>query len=417
MTGAEEGHIAAGIGREEYHQPGAAGLQRLGGRRKNMRRERIRGALSFLAVTGFLMGQVAAQEIPASGEAGKKAEILLEGAYIVQEGDTLWAISSRYLENPRLWPKIWNENAFVKNPDLIFPGDPLMIPGVTIPPKPVVEGPAVPPIAEERVAPPISPPVEAPPPAEVAELEKPEEEAKVPMALLSLPISRQAVECSGFVAEDREIHPIGQIVRPVEKHHERIWFADNIFIDLGGRKVQRGDRFWVIRPTKTVKHPATGRSVGIKVMTLGTIEIVSPAGPSPRARVVYNCEDMTTGDFLVKMKDRTAPPTGVSRPADFRVGGYIVGSKSDADTLGQWDIVYVDVGQAKGIMPGDEFSIYQMSGIASHPSTGRAVPLPAMKRGRLVVIRTSAQSAAAVVTRADLNLHVGERIVLLRKTP
>ena len=133
----------------------------------------------------------------------------MEGAYIVQDGDTLWAISSRYLDNPRLWPQIWKENAFVSDPDMIFPGDPLVIPGVTPPPKPVAEAPPVPPIAEERVEPPVAPPVEAPPveapltpaPPEVAEVEKPE---KVIVGLVAPPsgtIPRPALECSGFVAK------------------------------------------------------------------------------------------------------------------------------------------------------------------------------------------------------------------------
>ncbi len=382
-----------------------------------MRKKIVRGTLSVLAVTWCLGGQITAQETPPPGEErGKHEEILLEGAYIVQEGDTLWAIAGRYLNDPRQWPQIWKENAFVSDPNKIFPGDPIAIPGVTPPPKPVAETPPVPPVGEERVAPPEvplaeAPPVEGPPkpaPPEVAAVEKPEE---VVLGLVAPPsgvIPRLALECSGFVARPREIEASGQIIRSLEAGDIRLWYDDHVFVDMHGRKVKVGDRFWVIRPAADVTHPVTGRSVGVKVLTLGTVEIVQAEEPHPWAKIVYNCEDMADGDLLVNVKAWAEPPKDLDRPADLHVGGYIVASKSDADSLGQWDVVYVDVGQDKGIIPGDEFTIYQRSGITKYPS----IPL---KRGELIVIRTSAESAVALVTKAELRLEVGEGVILQRQ--
>ncbi len=158
--------------------------------------------------------------------------------------------------------------------------------------------------------------------------------------------------------------------------------------------------------------------MGVKLITLGTLEIVSTAGAAPRARIVYSCEDITLGDSLVEAKPVESPPIGLSRPTNLTVKGYIVGSKGDADSLGMGDIVYLDVGRQKKIVPGDEFGIYRASGIGVHPVTGRGIPLAPVKRGELVVIRSFAKSAAAVLTQADRFLHVGEeRIVLIRKIP
>lgn len=400
---------AIGPGQNELS---AAVLNGTGERRRIMGKKKMRGALSFLAVTCFLVGQVAAQEVASVREQGTGQEFLPEGVYHVRDGDTLWAIAGRYLDNPRLWPQIWKENPFVTNPDLIFPGDPLVIPGLAPPPKPVVEAPPVPPVAEERVAPPVAPPVEGPPvveappapaPPEVVEVVVPEEVVGL-VAPPSDVIPRPALECSGYVADRREIRAVGEVVRPTEEGFIGLWYNDQVYLNLGGRKVEPGNRFWVIRPTKRVKHPATGRSVGMKVRTLGTVEIVSAAGRSPRGKIIYNCEEMAVGDALVDVKAWGSPPTGLSRPPDLRVGGYIVASKSDADVLGQGDIVYVDIGQEKGIIPGDEFSIYQMS-------------LTPLKWGELVVLRTSAQSAVGLVTKSNHSLRVGHQVLLSRQRP
>ena len=44
-------------------------------------------------------------------------------SYIMKEGDTLWDISSIFLEDQWLWPEIWRAYPQLQNPHLIYPGD------------------------------------------------------------------------------------------------------------------------------------------------------------------------------------------------------------------------------------------------------------------------------------------------------
>ena len=47
--------------------------------------------------------------------------------HIVKKGDTLWDISSNYLETPWKWPLVWANNKDITNPHLIYPNDRVVI--------------------------------------------------------------------------------------------------------------------------------------------------------------------------------------------------------------------------------------------------------------------------------------------------
>ena len=56
---------------------------------------------------------------------------LFAGDYTVKKRDTLWDISGKYLGDPYSWEELWEHNPQINNPHRIYPGDKIVISGIS----------------------------------------------------------------------------------------------------------------------------------------------------------------------------------------------------------------------------------------------------------------------------------------------
>lgn len=92
----------------------------------------------ILCMSGLLLcaGLSAQESVWGSSSTSSNATAVSEpgleadGSYVVKKWDTLWDLSQKFLRDPWRWRDIWSLNQQVSNPDLIFPGNKLRIPGL-----------------------------------------------------------------------------------------------------------------------------------------------------------------------------------------------------------------------------------------------------------------------------------------------
>ncbi|MBI5025252.1 MAG: LysM peptidoglycan-binding domain-containing protein [Nitrospirae bacterium] len=312
--------------------------------------------------------------------------------YTVKKGDTLWDISSDKLRGPFLWPKVWKENPDIKNPDLIYPGQKIKIPlkkerEVVTPVKETVTPEAEVPKVEAPPAPPVEEPVVK---EEIIKEEKPvaivEEVKEAPKKYI---IDKNLYIASGYISNT--VPGIGEII---SSPGGRTLFGreDIVYFNVAGTKA--GDKFFVLRAIKKVKHPKSGQQMGYLIRILGIVETLGMDNGTPKGKIITSFEDIGIKDKLIPYSDM-APPVAPKPPIEAQnVRGYIVESHFTKVANAEADILYLDKGEKDGLQVGNVFSLIS------------EVPVE-RNIGSLQIISLQPETATAMVLKSSEEIMTG----------
>jgi LysM domain len=105
--------------------PRSTGSKTLNSGPKDAIERRIENTANGLSAPGSLLGP----EPGAPAAEGQDKVTAAPGSgpipelHVVQKGDTLWSLCSKYFNDPWRWPRLWAANPVITNPHWIFPGD------------------------------------------------------------------------------------------------------------------------------------------------------------------------------------------------------------------------------------------------------------------------------------------------------
>ncbi|HUJ79181.1 MAG TPA: LysM peptidoglycan-binding domain-containing protein [Nitrospiria bacterium] len=360
---------------------------------------------------------------PSAAEVAQSTAPTAPPTYTVKPGDTLWSISSLHLSDPFNWPKLWNVNPSVANPDLIYPGNVLTLPNgkpvetVQAPAPPVAEAPPAETKPEETAkeeTPPAPAEQEAPPPApeeqpavakhEVTEPEAPKVEEEAPTTR-SKDLLAQS---SGFIAKDLPV--TARVVgtydnRTMLSAHDTIYLQSN-----SGSSLEQNGRYTVYRRLQQVVHPITRRVIGDMIQILGEVE-VREIGQVATGVVLRSFAPIEPGDSLMPARTvEAAPSTPVVEGAGGSLSGLILAIQNDQEMAGQFNVVYIDRGESSGVVVGDHFRVYRRGQRSPAYSPVANVQLPDRQIGELEILNVQGETATAVLTSTSETVALGDRI-------
>jgi hypothetical protein len=234
-----------------------------------------------------------------------------ENVHSIKQGETLWEISSKFLNDPFLWPKLWQMNPYIYNPHWIYPGQSILLslPEKLKEEKPqevVVEEKPKEVVVETEVKREEIPPIEKEEPPQIEKKVEVVPEAK-PMETKPMekkPEVFPEVKSAGFVS-DIDFRGIGIILDSKEGKY-LMSQGDIAYLAFKTSKpIMIGDKFTVFRASEVVRHPVTGRKVGKKYSIIGNIQIIDHYGNFFTAKVFESFDAIYKGDMLKPyMKER-----------------------------------------------------------------------------------------------------------------
>ena len=316
-----------------------------------------------------------------------------EGAmvHVIVKGDTLWDLAEHYLGDPFLWPQLWERNPYIKDSHWIYPGDPVVI-DLAVQEAPVVATEVEVPI-EETVA---------------SEYDIDEgfgsskEEMPYPLG------SSADVYCFAKLVTDESSFPFSISSAENILTQDQFSQGDVVYINGGvAQGVQAGDRFFVQKRHRPLRHPISNSDLGVIYHSVGQLKILCAQENTSIAEVTYACDPVGIGDMLEPFTPVPVPlvvkPDRTDR-CDVPNGkplGYITYNRDDQTDIGTHWLVFVDLGMADGVYPGSFATVFR-----DNPVNG----MPRLVLGELGILTVEESYATALVTYATQPLAVGNRV-------
>lgn len=307
--------------------------------------------------------------------------------YTIVQGDTLWGLSKRFLNDPYYWPNLWAANGTIGNPHFIYPGQRVRVYSDRIE---VEEGP--------RAA---LPPADASAPAAKAPAPAPAEEAP------SAPRSFSVTGGEGFLME-REMRPAGRIV---STHQDRtiVGADDIVYADLGrdnGANV--GDRFTVYKKLGPVSHPVSNEILGNRVIPLGELQLSEVEAKISKAIIVKSFQEISAGSFLLPYRERKVSVP--LRAAGRDLSGYIVETQTGNKALSAGDVIFLDLGVSHGLKNGNLLYIVRDVKADQRYALAKIEKLPVEVLGAVVVVNAGPNTSTAIIVKCVDTIYRGDRV-------
>lgn len=329
-------------------------------------------------------------------------------SYTVVRGDTLWDIAGRFLEQPWLWPRVWERNPQIANPDLIYPGDVIVLEYVDGQPvlrlsRADADTSGLPTV---RLSPgirrePIGGPIQAIPLDKITSYLSP-----------NYVVSTEDFSGAPYIMAER----FGNTVMSP---------GDNIF--ARGEWTPGVYTYDIIRNGRNLVDPDTGRDMGIEGVKIGEATISKTNGQEAVLQLDRVVEEVRVGDRFVASQTQTLDPTLMPFAPGFDVNAAILTLNSGANVGGLYDTLVLNKGSVDGIQVSQLLAIQEPEIEVTDPmvpakmfdavkrSLGKevdnVVTFPGNNIGFVLIYRVFDETSFGLVIDTDKEVRMGDRAV------
>jgi LysM domain len=373
----------------------------------------------FRTLSGLLISFFISMPLWALGTDAVSVNPSHPNQYTVVEGDTLWDISAKFLNNPTQWPELWSYNSQIKNPHLIYPGDTVYFSVVGGKPRLSFSKDAQPSRYNEGFTSSDSCVVSEEDihngrtsfaMAQGGKLTPCIRETSFKKAVQLIPTENIAK----FLTSPRVVG-----VNELNTAPYAIDFAGEHLVAATGDKLYvrsiinpQSMAYTIYRPGETFKNPETGEVLGYEAKYIAEATLVQEGDPATVSIDKTNSEVMI-GDRFMPKSDEQFILNYFPRPPEESIKGNIIYVLDGVNQIAKLNVVVIDKGTQDGLLPGHELDILKRGRIARDQySTIRndQVKLPDEIAGKLMVFRPFDRVSYALVMKSSQAIHVYDKV-------
>ncbi len=317
-------------------------------------------------------------------------------SYVVKKGDTLWAISGVFLQQPWEWPKIWRVNPDICNPHLIYPGDTVNLNIVDGKPQldvtranPCGGTVKMSPSSDNRLEPRIrAEPLEAAIPA-------------IPLDVISPFLSGNRVVSAGTL----ETAPY--VLAGMERH---IITGAGDSINARGEFAAKTPTYGIYRKGKTYTDDNTGEVLGVEAIDIGTAKVTQTEGDIAKLSVLRSTREVLGGDRMLPSEERAIDAIFYPSSPKNDITGKVLDVAGGVHEYGAMNVVLIDKGKRDNLEVGNVLAVFAQGETMKDPVTGETVKLINERAGLLMVFNVFEKTSYALVLESDRPLTIGAEV-------
>lgn len=320
------------------------------------------------------------------------------GTYYVKEGDTLWDIASKFLQEPWQWPQIWQKNTQVSNPHLIYPGDVLRLNYVNGQPQISVERGEQGQQADSGY-----PTVKLSPKAQEHSIA-----AAIPTVSLD---AIQSFLMEGQVTNANQMKQSPYLLGGVDSRE--MWGrGDTIYVrdPVNKWKETASSEYGVYRTGERYVDPETKEVLGYEAVLVGHVRMVTKKGDIATMKVVDSRQDLQVGDRILPGVAHEQIATYFPDAPDGDINGRIIRMFGAVNSVARNDVVVVNKGQREGLREGNLLEIIQPGEMIKDTQMKQFVRLPAQKAGTLLLFRVFDKVSYGLIMQSTQPITMNDRV-------
>ena len=311
--------------------------------------------------------------------------------YVVVKGDTLWAISGRFLKSPWRWPEIWRLNKEeIKNPHRIYPGDVVLLDRAT----------------------------------GTLRLSKNEKfrgrdfEKRVPQTRVeasehqAIPVISPA-DIGPFLSQPLVIEKDGleKAPRIIANEENRVVIGAGNRAYVTGLSADGPKQWHVFRPGKALIDPDTKAVLGYEAAYLGDARVLKFGDPST-VEIIKSAQEILRDDRLVAATNIDLANFVPHAPTS-ALRGRIIAAYGGVAEVARGSIITLNIGAKQGLESGHVLALLRAGVVAAYRSGDekRAVKLPEERNGLALVFRVFENVSYALVMQSELSVQINDVVV------